>query len=48
MSLPLAAEGSLEQVLALEVNANSPFAADDTGHGWRIVRVDFNGLFEAL
>jgi hypothetical protein len=37
LSLPLAAEGSLEQVLALEVNANSPFAPDDTGHGWRIL-----------
>ncbi len=34
--LPRAAEEDLEAVMALEVAANSPFPADDTGAGWRV------------
>lgn len=34
LRLPLAVEPDLESVLALEVNANSPFSASDTGFGW--------------
>ena len=37
LRMPLAVEGDLEAVLALEVKANSPFSADDTGYGWQVV-----------
>lgn len=40
LRIPLAAESDLVAVLALEVNANSPFSADDTGYGWLIVGRD--------
>ena len=35
--MPLSVESDLELALTLEVNANSPFSADDTGYGWRVV-----------
>jgi general secretion pathway protein L len=37
LKLPQAVDGSLDAVIALEVNANSPFSADDTRYGWKIV-----------
>ncbi|QFU76705.1 general secretion pathway protein GspL [Halioglobus maricola] len=37
LRLPLAVESDLPAVVALEVNANSPFSADDTGYGWRVI-----------
>lgn len=37
LSLPAAVESNLPAVLAMEVAANSPFAADDTAWGWRVV-----------
>jgi general secretion pathway protein L len=40
LRLPAAAEGDLDAVLALEVNANSPFSADDTAYGWHLVTRD--------
>jgi hypothetical protein len=40
LRIPLAAESDLAAVLALEVNANSPFSADDTAYGWLIVGRD--------
>ncbi|RLA49011.1 MAG: general secretion pathway protein GspL [Gammaproteobacteria bacterium] len=40
LRLPAAAEGDLGAVLALEVNANSPFSADDTAYGWQLVTRD--------
>lgn len=40
LRLPLAVETDLEAALALEVSANSPFAADDTGYGWVITERD--------
>ena len=36
LKLPLAAEENLDAVLAIEVNASSPFSSDDTAYGWRI------------
>jgi len=36
LTLPLAAEGELASVIALEVNANSPFSHGDTASGWRV------------
>ncbi|MFN2288648.1 MAG: hypothetical protein ABR578_09995 [Chromatocurvus sp.] len=36
LTLPLAAESELPSVIALEVNANSPFSHDDTAFGWRV------------
>ncbi|MEH6593523.1 MAG: PilN domain-containing protein [Halioglobus sp.] len=36
LTLPLAVESDLGSVMALEVMANSPFPADDTGFGWRV------------
>ena len=35
--LPRAVESDIEDVMALEVTANSPFPENDTGNGWRIV-----------
>lgn len=40
LRLPLAVEADLEEVLALEVNSSSPFAAEDTGYGWTLVTRD--------
>ena len=40
LELPAAVEVDLAAALALEVDAYSPFAADDTRYGWRIVRRD--------
>ena len=37
LDLPRAVEVDLAAVLALEVNAASPFSADDIGYGWNIV-----------
>lgn len=37
VNIPLAAESELAAVMALEVSANSPFPADDTGSGWRLL-----------
>jgi hypothetical protein len=37
LDLPLAVESDLDAVMALEVNANSPFPADDTGSGWKVL-----------
>lgn len=36
LALPLAAESELPSVVALEVNANSPFSHNDTAFGWRV------------
>jgi hypothetical protein len=36
LSLPAAVEGDLSAVLALEVNAHSPFSTADTSYGWRV------------
>ncbi|KGE04741.1 PilN domain-containing protein [Pseudohaliea rubra] len=36
LSLPQAVESDLQTALAIEVAANSPFAADDTAWGWRL------------
>jgi general secretion pathway protein L len=38
MRMPAAAEANLEAVLALEVQANSPFQPNDTCYGWTVVR----------
>jgi general secretion pathway protein L len=40
LDLPAVVEGQLTAVLALEVSANSPFSAEDTGYGWRVIRRD--------
>ncbi len=37
LTVPKAAEDALASVLAIEVEANSPFPADDTCYGWSIV-----------
>lgn len=37
LQLPLAVSADLEAVLALEVAAYSPFPADDTVYGWRVI-----------
>ncbi len=42
--LPRAAEAELDAVLALEVTANSPFPADDTGFGWQVLGRDDDQL----
>ena len=42
LRLPLAVEAELDAVLALEVNANSPFSTEDTGAGWVLNRRDEN------
>jgi hypothetical protein len=38
--IPRAAEGDLEAAVLLEVQANSPFPADDTCYGWTVVGSD--------
>lgn len=48
LSLPVSAERELDAVLALEVRASSPFAADDTGWGWSVVSRDEVNLQVAL
>jgi len=48
LRLPLAVESDLEEVLALEVNSNSPFAAADTGFGWAVVARDDQFLHVVL
>ncbi len=35
--MPIAVEADLADVLALEVTASSPFGAEDTASGWRVV-----------
>ena len=37
LRLPLAAEADLDDVMALEVSAHSPFPVDDTGFGWALL-----------
>lgn len=44
LRLPIAAEGHLDAALALEVGANSPFAPEDTAHGWKLVSRDQSHL----
>jgi hypothetical protein len=44
LDLPAAAEAELEQVIALEVNASSPFSPDDTSRGWCVVNRDESRL----
>lgn len=48
LHLPAVVESDLDSVLALEVNANSPFSADDTGHGWQLVDRDESHLHLVL
>lgn len=48
LSLPVAVEDDIDAVLALEVNANSPFSAADTGYGWQILSRDESQLNIAL
>ncbi|AQA18283.1 hypothetical protein BST95_08615 [Halioglobus japonicus] len=48
LRMPLAVESELPSVIALEVNANSPFSADDTAYGWRVVGRDEQNLQVAL
>jgi general secretion pathway protein L len=48
LHIPLAAETELDTVLAMEVAANSPFAADDTVSGWREIGRDGQGISIAL
>jgi len=44
VTLPRAVEGSLENALAFEIRACSPFSAVDTGYGWCIVGRDSTQL----
>ena len=48
LRLPLAVEAELDAVLALEVNANSPFSPEDTGAGWVLNRRDENYIYLTL
>ena len=48
LRLPVSVESELESVLAIEVRASSPFAADDTGWGWNVVARDDANLQVAL
>ena len=48
LRLPLAVEAELDAVLALEVNANSPFSTEDTGAGWVLNRRDENYIYLTL
>jgi hypothetical protein len=48
LSLPAVVEVDLAAVLALEVAAYSPFSAEDTGYGWRIIARDETQLQVAL
>ena len=40
LDLPAAVEGDIEEVLALECSAHSPFSTDDTSYGWHIALRD--------
>ena len=44
LRIPMAAESYLENALSLEVNANSPFAPEDTAYGWKIIGRDESHL----
>jgi hypothetical protein len=44
LRLPLAVESDLDAVLALEVNANSPFSPEDTAYGWQLIARDESHL----
>ena len=44
LRIPRAAEGDLEAAVLLEVQANSPFPADDTCYGWSIIGSDQQSL----
>lgn len=48
LHLPAAASNELEQVIALEVAASSPFPEGDTLHGWRLLSRDDKHLDVAL
>ena len=48
LRLPLAVEADIDAVLALEVNANSPFSTEDTGAGWVLNRRDENYIYLTL
>ncbi len=48
LRLPLAVEAELDAVLALEVNANSPFSSEDTGAGWVLTSRDENHIYLTL
>ncbi|MEZ5572075.1 MAG: PilN domain-containing protein [Halioglobus sp.] len=48
LNLPAVVEVDLAAVLALEVSAYSPFSADDTGYGWRILHRDESQIQVAL
>ncbi|MEP0202295.1 MAG: PilN domain-containing protein [Halioglobus sp.] len=48
LALPNFVEDNLTEALTLEVNANSPFAADDTRSGWRIMSRGEEGLKVSL
>lgn len=48
LRLPKAVEDNLTDALALEVNANSPFGAEDTRSGWIIQSRDEQGLEVSL
>ncbi len=44
LRMPVAVETYMDSALALEVSANSPFASDDTGYGWRLLARDGDQL----
>ena len=48
LTLPLAAWSDLESVMALEINAHSPFPPNDTACGWRVLRRDEQALVVLL
>jgi len=48
LRLPTFAEDNLADALALDVSANSPFAADDTRSGWRVKSRTDQGLEVSL
>lgn len=48
LQLPVSAEGDLAAVLSLEVNASSPFTAEDTRWGWSVAARDETRLHLVL
>ncbi|MEH6637617.1 MAG: hypothetical protein V7700_19030, partial [Halioglobus sp.] len=48
LRLPASAEAHLESVITMEVAANSPFAANDTGFGWQLMVREGDHLTVAL
>ncbi len=44
LKMPLAVESDLDMAMTLEVAANSPFPANDTGSGWRVISRDNNNI----